>query len=181
MNADRYRNVGHIVTQLLPSGPKGLVVSAMKGVTDDLLRAVAAAVKQQDYQSILAQILSRHEAEIVQLLAPPSRDPLLEIVRNNSKELEEILRGVWLVKNASERIAELVSGMGEVWSAQILPPICANRVSTPSGWMRVRCWWCNITWDGSASIGPGRGKSSRSGREHGQGIGGDHRLCRAHV
>lgn len=121
LNAERFKNVFSIVTRLVPSSRKAVVVSAMKGVTDDLIKAVEMAQQQQEsYKNILASLQQRHILEINALLNGSSRDSLLAIIERDFAELKEILRGVWLVKTASETIYDQVSGMGEVWSAQIL-------------------------------------------------------------
>ncbi len=121
LNAARYRNVHKIITDLTAPGPKAVVVSAMKGVTDDLLSVVEMArLQDEKYQAALAKIHRRHVDEASELLAGKDREQLLEVFSRDHRELGEILRGVWLVRTASEKITELVSGMGEVWSAQIL-------------------------------------------------------------
>ncbi len=130
LNADRFRNVYKILTHrhsqrtelYCKEGPKALVVSAMKGVTDDLIQAVVGAEKQDEgYKSLLQKIWNRHQNEITNLLtAADFREPLLEALKKDFTELHEILRGVWLVQSASQTIFNQVSGMGEVWSAQIL-------------------------------------------------------------
>jgi aspartokinase/homoserine dehydrogenase 1 len=121
LNADRYQSVAKIIAENVPQSKKAIVVSAMKGVTDDLIKAVDhAKLNQEEYKSVLKQLHTRHQTEITNLLKPPEREALLKILEHDFNELGEILRGVWLVKNASEKIYALVSGMGEVWSAQIL-------------------------------------------------------------
>lgn len=121
LNAERYRNVKKILLNQQDSSDKAVVVSAMKGVTDDLIEAVRSAVRQDAlYQSLLEKIHNRHREAISDLLTPPRREPLLAKVESDFKELADILRGIWLLKEASEGIFARVSGMGEVWSAQIL-------------------------------------------------------------
>ena len=93
----------------------------MKGTTDDLIEAVDLAARQDEsYLSLLKKIHSRHLHEITELLDSTNCQRLAEVFARDSAELSEILRGVWLVKNASGNVMDLVSGMGEVWSAQIL-------------------------------------------------------------
>jgi aspartokinase/homoserine dehydrogenase 1 len=127
LNSERYKNVFQILTEL-PPGKKVVVVSAMKGVTDDLIKAVEwAKAHQEDYPSLLKRIQARHHQEVTSLLDPSYADPLLQKFDSDFSELQEILRSVWLVKSASENIFERVSGMGEVWSAQILNAYCLQK------------------------------------------------------
>jgi len=139
LSAERYKGVYQIVMNRLAPGPKAIVVSAMKGVTDDLLKVVDLAKNQTDYHGLLAQIAERHRTEIRALLGleKTAEHPLLATVERNFKELEEILRSVWLVRNASERIVDLISGMGEVWSAQILNAYFAKQ-GQRSTWLDAR-------------------------------------------
>ncbi len=137
LNANRYKNVFQILTQQMPPGPKAIVLSAMKGVTDDLIRSVELAKTQQDYLTLLGKIKDRHETEVSNLLNSENQKSLLQIFGKNFKELEEILRSVWLVKNASDRILDLVSGMGEVWSAQILNTYIQEK-KMESTWLDAR-------------------------------------------
>jgi len=119
-DASRYQNVAKIMSEQ-PGDRKAVVVSAMKGVTDDLLKIVDLAKQQDDgYRNALKLVHDRHIKEVTALLEEKSRQQLLNVFTHDVAELSEILRGVWLVKNASDKVIDLVSGMGEVWSAQIL-------------------------------------------------------------
>ena len=121
LNAERYRNVAKIISTFVSEPGKAVVVSAMKGVTDDLFRVVDLAKSNKEtYKTVLQQIHERHRREITDLLPEAAREKLLATLNQDFKELDEIMRGVWLVKNADEGIYALISGMGEVWSAQIL-------------------------------------------------------------
>jgi len=124
--ADRYRNVARIVTtpETSPgtSAPRqGVVVSAMSKVTDALLDLVARARKHDDtYREALQALIARHESTARELLPPPEAERLAGIFARDAKDLTDILRGVWLGRSASELTEELVSGYGELWSAQLL-------------------------------------------------------------
>lgn len=119
-NADRYKGVVSILEAELKkkaAHPQAVVVSAMKGVTDDLIRAVELA-RQNDpkYLDGLRAVKARHIEAVTAL----GLGDLTAVFDKDFGELEEVLRGVWLAKSASEAIVELLSGYGEVWSAQIL-------------------------------------------------------------
>lgn len=125
LNAERYKNVYEILNKQADRGKisnrQAIVVSAMKGTTDDLIKAVELARSNDDaYKGLLQKIQDRHVLEISNLLHGEKKTELLQILNADFNKLTEILRGVWLVKNSSDRIIEMVSGMGEVWSAQIL-------------------------------------------------------------
>lgn len=120
LNADRYVGVAAILKaeqRKNPSYPQAVVVSAMKGVTDDLIRSVEEARKNNPiYLDTIRAIKARHLEAANKL----NLTNLLAVFDRDFGELEEVLRGVWLAKSASDAIIELLSGYGEIWSAQIL-------------------------------------------------------------
>ncbi|MBK7960421.1 MAG: bifunctional aspartate kinase/homoserine dehydrogenase I [Bdellovibrionales bacterium] len=159
LNADRFKNVVRILTQndmnhaLTPRGPKVVVVSAMKGVTDELIRAVQlASVQNETYQDVLSAIISRHKQEIFNLFEVTEQTihtesaklgrssapgQIVAMLERAQGEIREILRGVWILKKASTEVMDLVSGLGEVWSAQILNAYLQSQ-GQQSEWLDAR-------------------------------------------
>lgn len=130
LNAERYQNAYQILTkqavksQVTKKQQQAVVVSAMKGVTDDLIKVIALARRQDEsYKTLLQRIRDRHINEAIKLLSGKKTEEILNVflgvLEVDFHQLTEILRGVWLVKSSSEHIVELVSGMGEIWSAQL--------------------------------------------------------------
>jgi aspartokinase/homoserine dehydrogenase 1 len=114
-----------------------VVVSAMSGVTDELIGLVhGARDRDEGYTARLEALKSRHAAEAAGLLGAAAA-PLLATFEKDFKEIAEILRGVWLSRNASERTTELVSGYGELWSAQLLNAHLAS-LGIASRWLDAR-------------------------------------------
>jgi len=115
-DAARYRNVAEIVLSDPSPNLKAIVVSAMKGVTGDLLKCVRYATAQKPLQlELLETIHARHRSKARDLIKNHQLlEKILQTFMTDFQELGEILRGVWLVKNHSEKISDLVSGMGEV-------------------------------------------------------------------
>jgi aspartokinase/homoserine dehydrogenase 1 len=125
--ADRYRNVARIVTgapYAMHAGaprPQGVVVSAMSKVTDGLLDLVSRARQRDDtYAAALEALLGRHRDTAAELLPRAEADRLAQIFARDGRDLADVLRAVWLGRGASELTEELVSGYGELWSAQLL-------------------------------------------------------------
>ena len=119
-NAERYRAAAEIV---LTSGERvAVIVSAMSGVTNELIRAVGLAAKHDSsYLANLAQLKQRHLATIAELeLSAAQTESLSKTITADFAAIEEVLRGVWITRLPSERIIEFVSGHGELWSAQLL-------------------------------------------------------------
>lgn len=121
-DAERYRAAGEILLSQPPGNRTAVVVSAMSGVTDALIRTVELAASQDSsYIDKLQGLKDRHLETLVGLqLAAAQNHSLREIIISNFGEIEEVLRGVWITRLASERIKEFISGHGELWSAQFL-------------------------------------------------------------
>jgi aspartokinase/homoserine dehydrogenase 1 len=100
-----------------------IVVSAMRGVTDDLLGLIDKAIKREPTAPGLAALRERHERAIVELLGAGAAGPLLEQITAELGDIESILKALSLVRSASHRSRDLVSGFGEIWSARILTAV----------------------------------------------------------
>jgi aspartokinase/homoserine dehydrogenase 1 len=120
-NADRYRAAAEIVLSRASDERVAIVVSAMSGVTNDLIQAVELAVSRDNsYTDKLRELQKRHLETIDQLSLPSTQtNELRETIAADFKAIEEVLRGVWITRLPSERIVEFVAGHGEIWSAQI--------------------------------------------------------------
>lgn len=139
-NAERYQNVAKIIHEMGDLAPRAIVVSAMKGVTDALIELVDSARKRDEgYLSKLEALKNRHLEAIHALLTQDSanKTTLLDRLTQDFKDIQEILRGIWLTKTASERNIELISGYGEVWSAQFLDALLRSQ-GHPSRWLDAR-------------------------------------------
>ena len=121
-NAERYRAAAKIVLSSAPGERAAVIVSAMSGVTNDLIDAVELAARHDSsYLAKLANLKSRHLETVAELeLSTTQTESLNTIITSDFDAIDEVLRGVWITKLPSERIIEFVSGHGELWSAQLL-------------------------------------------------------------
>jgi aspartokinase len=146
-NAECFLRVARIIEDALGSrnnrnnideggGPNiAVVLSAMGGspkTTDLLLSTVSAAACRDDaaVQGAIQQILEKHSACLEALFAkdmPSERDRLLGILKKDMEDILDILKTVSLMKWQAERISELVSGYGELWSTQVLAALLRMR------------------------------------------------------
>ncbi|MBW3629341.1 MAG: bifunctional aspartate kinase/homoserine dehydrogenase I, partial [Gemmatimonadetes bacterium] len=119
-NAERYRHVAQVLSER-PEPRKAVVVSAMSGVTDALIRAVDRAERRDpEYQTVLEDLRRQHR-EVVSELMPLERGrELMERIERDLGDIADVLRGIWLLRSHSLSAMELISGYGEVWSAQML-------------------------------------------------------------
>ncbi len=119
----------HNVLEILQSEHKragdsatlAVVVSAMSGVTDKLIRAAHLAAKQDpEYKSILDGLLDLHKTTSARLIDGPLLSEFIKTLEKEIFDLHDILRGVWLGRYLPDTTLELVSGHGELWSSRLL-------------------------------------------------------------
>jgi bifunctional aspartokinase / homoserine dehydrogenase 1 len=139
-NAEAYQAAAQILLARRQQGEHmAVVVSAMSGVTDVLMNLVELAARQNDsYQSKLQDLKERHFNTIVGLqLDDPQRRHLEETIAADFKNIEEVLRGVWITGLPGEHIKGFVSGHGELWSAQLLHAHLQHKAQS-AGWLDAR-------------------------------------------
>ena len=126
-DAQKYKNVAKLVAAD-PEPQKAVVVSAMSKVTDALIELTELARLQNPvYLEKLEALLQRHIQAVQQLLPTDRQEALIRILHQDFANLKEVLRGVWHVRSSSDRTVELVSGHGEIWSAQFLAAYLQSR------------------------------------------------------
>jgi len=119
-SAQRYRDVAAIVARE-PGARKAVVVSAMARVTDALIALTELArARDESYVARLAELVERHVEAAKELLPEPAYLALTAVLRADAADIADVLRAIWLARTCSEELTELVSGYGEIWSAQML-------------------------------------------------------------
>jgi len=116
-DASCIRRVAGIIGGQSRDNNLAVVVSAMKGVTDELLGLVDKAAKRQPVDTTLKALRARHEKANVELLGAGAA-PIMEAFDKDLADIESILKALALVRAASNRSRDLVSGYGEIWSAR---------------------------------------------------------------
>jgi bifunctional aspartokinase / homoserine dehydrogenase 1 len=96
----------------------GVVVSAMKGVTDDLLGLIDKAARREPVEAALKALRERHERSATELLGASGAKAVLAEFGKELDDIQSILKALSLVRAASQRSRDLISGFGEVWSAR---------------------------------------------------------------
>ena len=102
--------------------PVIVVVSALGGITDKLLRTSQMAVSGDGlYQESFEEIKARHD-EMVQAVIPEGegRDRLMQAVDGLLEELRSIFQGVYLIRDLSPKIQAAIVSYGERISSQIV-------------------------------------------------------------
>ncbi|GHT84983.1 bifunctional aspartate kinase/homoserine dehydrogenase I [Bacteroidia bacterium] len=108
--------------------PVIVVVSALGGITDQLLNtSKLAAQGEYTYEKEYNQIVSRH-IELVEavIVDPAIRNYLLKQVVSLLDELENILKGVCLVRDLSQKTSDIIVSYGERLSSLIVSNVISG-------------------------------------------------------
>lgn len=130
---ERVKQVAAIVTQKLGlQGPGVVVVSALHGVTDTLISLCdLAAHSDQKWRERLPEFVERHLAVAREVIPVTSQSSVLAYIVSTCHELEDLLRGIELLREASLRTRDLVLSFGERLSAFIVSrALSAHGVAT---------------------------------------------------
>lgn len=105
--------------------PVIVVVSALDGVTDRLLLAADFALKgNSGYKTLLEEMIARHEEIINTMLGShPVKEELDGKVRQLFDELQNILRGVFLIGDLSQKTSDKIVSYGERLSSLIISKV----------------------------------------------------------
>src|SRR4030095_4200735 len=98
-DARGYQAAARILRSLRSDGERvAVVVSAMSGVTDTLIELVSlAAIQNDSYLAKLQALKERHLETMAQLcLSEQQKQSLAEGLASDFKNIEEVLRGVWI-------------------------------------------------------------------------------------
>lgn len=118
-------NVKNIVEST--PGKKVVVVSALGGVTDLLLKAAYLAKKDDvEYLEVYARIVERHQAVIDTMVPTDKRDFVEGSVRMMLDELSNIYKGVMLLHDLSPRALKMIVSYGERMSSVIVTNIISG-------------------------------------------------------
>jgi len=102
--------------------PVIVVVSAMGGITDQLLNTSRLASQGDcSYEKEYGQILSRHiETTQKAISDPATRNYVLKQINSLLEELENIFKGVFLVRDISQKTSDIILSYGERLSSLII-------------------------------------------------------------
>jgi aspartokinase/homoserine dehydrogenase 1 len=119
-SAESILNVKKIVES--QSEPVIVVVSALGGITDKLIKTSQMAVEgDASYQDSFKEIVTRHEDMINTVIpAGKERDALMSVVMESLEELKSIYQGVYLIKDLSPKTSAAIVSYGERISTRIV-------------------------------------------------------------
>lgn len=115
-----FRRVAGII-EADPRPGVAVVLSACRGVTDQLLGLVSAAERrdQAACSEGIAALKARH-AELAQdLLEQPAAQDYLRGLESDLRDIDGVLHTVALIRAAGNNVRDLISGFGEIWSTRL--------------------------------------------------------------
>jgi aspartokinase/homoserine dehydrogenase 1 len=118
---ERIKSVIEIVKPYLTGEPITLVFSAFGGVTDILIKLSQQAwTGDESYKTNLKQLEDRHIDAVRALVTVQRQSSILAKVKTTINELEDVLHGIYLVKERTPRTLDFVMSFGERLSAYII-------------------------------------------------------------
>lgn len=139
-DADCFRQVARIIAEQ-PDDNLGIVVSAMGGMTDRLLRLATLAERDdRAFAAELDEIGKRYSDAANALLTPSARGDVLDQWSQDARDLGDVLASIASVRAAPRRSRDLVAGYGEIWSARLLAAYLAAELPDGRGghWIDAR-------------------------------------------
>jgi aspartokinase/homoserine dehydrogenase 1 len=119
-SADNIKRVKEIVDEV--DDQVVVVVSAMGGITDRLIKAANLAAKgDSTYISPVEEIVELHKNVVTDLFpAKKQQTEVLDHLASEFDELKSINKGVFLIRELSHKSLESISGIGERLSSKII-------------------------------------------------------------
>ena len=112
------RLIDHVRTARQRGARPIVVVSALGGVTNDLLSVAAGAASGEDVNSTLTALRSRHLDLASQV--SPGDTALCEAIDAQFDDLQAVVRAVVTLKDASPRALDAIAAAGELLSSRIV-------------------------------------------------------------
>ena len=126
-----------IVRDSALQGDVVVVVSAMSGVTNQLLEAAALA-KRGDHASvslIFEALRKRHSSAASALVhSPAERERLARLTQDLFQEGERLCRGTLLLGELTPRVRDSISSLGERLAAPLLSAVLSNSGTPSEAW-----------------------------------------------
>jgi len=128
-NAERMKNVAEIVAERAQQAEVAVVVSAMGGVTDMLIRAANEASRgdRENWKNVRRELAHRHREVADQLLKAAEQAAVLPRLADAVADFENLCSGFSLVREVTPRAMDTLSSLGEVMCANLMAAILRSR------------------------------------------------------
>lgn len=134
-NSEAVRQVLSILDAKRAQGPVVVVPSALGGITD-LLDGIAAKASAGDesYRADFSTIEARHLKMIREVVPLQAQTSVISWFKQQLNQLEDVCRGVYLVRELTPKVQAWVLSYGERFSSRIL------HAALPADWGNCRYW-----------------------------------------
>ena len=120
-NGANISKVADIIKNASQKSNTAVVVSALGGITDLLLRtATLAAAGDELYKTLLEEIEKRHIEVVKDIMPVTQQSSLLSLVKKMCNDIGDICNGIFLLGELSDRTRDRISSFGEILSSKIL-------------------------------------------------------------
>lgn len=120
-NAENIQKVVAIIAKAVLKEPTILVVSALGGVTDELIEiGVLASTGNEKYKEQIQALENKHLTAVRALLHIQHQSSTLSWVKQQLNELERVADGIFLLGELSARIKDRLVSYGELLSSYII-------------------------------------------------------------
>jgi bifunctional aspartokinase / homoserine dehydrogenase 1 len=125
-NAENIRKVKDII-QLKKGAKTVVIVSALGGVTDELLECGSLAANGDgSYKEHLQKLTERHLTVVKELLPLTNQSSVLSFVMQQFNEVEDICNGIFLLNDFTDRTKDRILSYGELISSKIISSYLAS-------------------------------------------------------
>lgn len=108
--------------------PIVVVVSALSGITDKLYATSKMVAQGEHYEAAFSEIAEKHYHIINETIVPEKQDSVKQQIGVLLDELQNIFKGVFLIKDISDRIVDTIVSYGERLSSVIVSQVIENAV-----------------------------------------------------
>eukprot|EP00978_Attheya_sp_CCMP212_P025914 scaffold84219_cov47-Attheya_sp.AAC.1 len=141
--AELYRTVGDLlITESSGRGegsiPTMAIVSARGGMTDLLVKVVDSALVNLDEATVALEEALEGQIALLRELAPPAiTEPVEARFRKDAQDILSVVQSLRMINTVPAVTMEVVTGFGEIWSAQTLHAYLQTR-GVPCDWIDAR-------------------------------------------
>ena len=137
-NAEAIQKVVEITSASVDRDRTILVVSAIRGCTDSLVRiGNLASERDESYKEVIDSLQKQHHQIIKELLPVEKHDESREVCDALFDSLRSIAQGVYLLGELSPTSLDAIQGFGELWSSKIIATKLAS-IGIATKWVDSR-------------------------------------------
>jgi bifunctional aspartokinase / homoserine dehydrogenase 1 len=130
-NATNLQKVIQIIQSYNGDAQTIVVVSALGGITDALIKAATEASQTNDvYKTTLVEIEAKHLDTVKNLIGITQQSGVLSMVKKHCNDIEDICNGVFLLGELSLRTKDKIMSFGELLSSKILSAALTDKAIT---------------------------------------------------